>query len=98
MYAVVFKATVKQLDEQYSTVVSQLRERAHDYGCKEFTSVCDGDNGGDMELTVSYWETLEQIKVWKEHPLHLSAQALGKKRWYSSYQVRVVEVLREYAK
>ena len=49
-------------------------------------------------ITVSYWETLEDIKNWKAQSEHLIAQQLGKEKWYKKYTVRVCKVEREYSK
>lgn len=50
----------------------------------------------DVGITVSYWESLEAIKNWKQNVEHLQAQHLGKTKWYSSYHVRICKVEREY--
>ena len=39
MYAVIFKATVKQLDDEYSQTAKRMRELAIEkYGCLDFVS------------------------------------------------------------
>lgn len=93
MYAVIFKATIKTLDDTYSSTASRLRERAiGTYGCLEFTACTEGN----QEIAVSYWKTLDQIRAWKQDPEHLAAQTLGRTKWYSSYQVQIAKVEREY--
>ncbi len=93
MYAVIFKATIKQLDETYAQTAAELRELAKaNYGCIDFVSVCEGD----QELAISYWPGMQQIHAWKLDPVHVRAQELGKTKWYETYQVQVVEILREY--
>jgi len=93
VYAVIFKAKLNQLDESYSLMAQKMRELAiNEYACLEFTSC----NEGDQEIAISYWQSLESIKVWKNNAEHLVAQALGKSAWYESYQVQVVEVLNQY--
>jgi heme-degrading monooxygenase HmoA len=52
---------------------------------------------GARSLTVSYWDSLESIRRWRENPLHREAQALGRRRWYSAYRIQVCRVEREYA-
>lgn len=47
-------------------------------------------------ITVSYWESLDDIKNWKEQTEHLRAQQKGRMDWYSWYQVRICKVEREY--
>ncbi len=94
MYAVIFRATIRQLDSEYRSMASQLRQLAlADYGCLEFTAVTEGE----QEIAISYWSDLEHIRQWKQAALHLTAQRMGKERWYRDYQVQVVELVREYS-
>ena len=93
MYAVIFRAKMKGQDEAYVSMAQSMRYLAKDkYGCTEFVSVTEGSD----EITISYWDTLEQIRAWKQDARHLAAQNLGKSAWYQSYHVQVTEVLREY--
>lgn len=92
MYAVIFKAKMKEITPEYTKTAEQLRELAALAGCTDFTSVLEGE----YEITISYWQTLQQIKSWKENPIHLAAQQKGKFTWYESYHVEVTEILREY--
>jgi heme-degrading monooxygenase HmoA len=93
MYAVIFKAEINELDQQYFDMVEDLRQLSKDkYGCIEISSVTEGTN----EITISYWKDLDDIKKWKSDEVHQIAQQLGKEKWYTSYQVQIVEVLREY--
>lgn len=93
MYAVIFKATINKLDEQYSSLAKRLRILAlESYGCLEFNCIIEGQ----QEIAISYWPDLDAIKKWKQDPEHLRAQGLGKRQFYLSYHVQVVEVLREY--
>lgn len=47
-------------------------------------------------ITVSYWETEESIRNWKNHEKHLVARHKGRSGWYSDYHVRITQVEREY--
>lgn len=94
MYAVIFRATIRELDSQYLDMAERMRELAiNEYGCIEFTACTEGDK----EIAVSYWPSLDSIKKWHQNSEHKEAQALGKSKWYASYQVQVTEVIREYA-
>ncbi len=94
MYVVIFKATINELDGRYSSIAKQLRKLALEkYGCVEFNSVTEGK----QEIAISYWPALDNIRRWKQAPEHLLAQERGKNRYYASYQVQIVEVLREYS-
>ena len=93
MYAVIFRAKIDGFDETYSDMAARMRELAlNKYGCKEFVSVTEGE----QEISISYWENQEQIIIWKQDSEHLAAQKLGRSKWYKSYKVQVVEIIREY--
>lgn len=93
MFAVIFRAQIKNLDEDYKQMATRLRERAiTDYNCIEFSCATEEN----AEITISYWNTLDDITRWKQDPEHLKAQQLGGERWYQNYSVDVVEVRRHY--
>jgi len=95
MYAVIFKAKEKGLDSEYSKMAQKMRKLAFDkYNCKDFVAV--SENG--LEIAISYWESLEDINRWKQDSEHLLAQKLGQSKWYDSYKIEIVEILREYEK
>jgi len=95
MYAVIFKAEIGVLDEAYAKMAVQMRELAiNKYGCTDFMAVTEGT----QEIAISYWENEEQIKLWKQDAKHLVAQELGQSKWYKTYQVQVVKIIREYSK
>lgn len=50
----------------------------------------------DVGITVSYWQTLEDIVAWKNNLEHTEARNLGRKKWYKKYQLRICKVEREY--
>ncbi len=92
-FAVIFRAKIKQFDEQYAATARQLRERAlTEFGCLEFVSCCEGE----QEIAISYWPSLAHIQRWKQDLAHQQAQAKGRADWYSSYQVEIVELKRRY--
>lgn len=93
MYAVIFQAQIKAKDQAYCNTAARMRELAiKEYGCLEFRSACEGH----LEIAISYWETLEHIRQWKQDAEHLEAQRQAKSKWYESYHVQVVEIVREY--
>ena len=95
MYAVIFRAEINKFDESYSEMAAKMRALAIDeYGCSEFTVVTEGM----QEIAISYWKNQEFINKWKQDAQHLVAQKLGRAKWYKSYQVQVVEIIREYSK
>jgi len=93
MFAVIFSAKSAELDEEYDLVAKRMKALALEkYGCIEFLSVAEGHN----RLAISYWEDEAQILAWKKNSEHLLAQELGRTKWYESYRVQVVKILREY--
>jgi len=53
-------------------------------------------NSDGFGITVSYWDSLEAIRNWKDVPAHAAVQARGKKVFYERYEVRVCTVERGY--
>lgn len=93
MFAVIFKATTKSLDEHYSDMVANLRSLAFDqYNCVDFVTLAEGNE----EIAISYWNSLDDIKHWKQDATHLLAQKLGQEKWYKAYRIQVVEIHRDY--
>ena len=94
MFAVIFRANVKELDNSYFETAKRMRDLAFEkYGCLDFLSLSEN---GD-EVAISYWPSLEAIKRWRNDEEHKMAQRKGTELWYASYKVEVVEVLRSYA-
>ena len=95
MYAVIFTAKVKEVDEEYMVLANRMKTLATErYGCIEFKFVSEDEH----EIAISYWPSLKHIENWKNDPEHIKAQALGQQRWYSEYKVQVVKIEREYEK
>lgn len=94
MFAVIFKAEIRELDQTYHETAKRMQDLAlQKYGCMDFLSVTEGNT----EISISYWETQEQIQQWKQNSEHLQAQSLGKSKWYRTYQVEVVEITHQYS-
>lgn len=51
----------------------------------------------ETDILVSYWADLESIERWKQDALHVRTKEIGRQFWYESYQVRIVEVKKQYA-
>ncbi len=94
MYAVIFSATIKALDNEYFETASQLRELAQQhYGCVEFNAYTEGEK----EIAISLWQSQEDILAWRNDPLHVKAQQRGKESWYHDYKVQITQIVREYS-
>lgn len=80
-----------ELDDEYRQMAQRLKTLAFEkYGCREFVSVTDGNE----EIAISYWDSEQQIRDWKNDPEHRRAQKKGHEQWYRSWSVEVCEVLR----
>lgn len=93
MYAVIFKAKVKILGAQYANAAKRIRGLAMvEYNCQEFVSSTESD----AEIAISYQYCEEDILAWRNNAENLATQKFGQEKWYGSYTVEVVEVLRSY--
>ena len=93
MYVVIFRATVRNSDDEYSKVATRMRELAlGQFGCLDFHALTEGNE----EVALSYWQNEESIAKWKSHPEDILAQQMGRERWYESYSVQVAHITHEY--
>ena len=91
-YAVIFTSIHTINIEGYSEMSEKMEQLA-----KQQPGYISMDSAKDrIGITVSYWESLDDIKNWKEQTEHLRAQQKGRMDWYSWYQVRICKVEREY--
>ena len=91
-YAVIFTNTRTLGDNGYAEMADAMEELAKKQpGYLGFESARDG-----LGVSVSYWESLEDIARWKSNADHLFAQKRGIKDWYSWYKVRICLVKSEY--
>lgn len=91
-YAVIFTSTLTNNSEGYSEMGQKMVELAKKQ--KGFLGIDSAREA--VGITVSYWESLEAIKAWKQNSEHLIAQQKGKEQWYSWYNTRICKVEREY--
>lgn len=91
-YAVIFTSVRTDLAEGYGNTATRMVELAH--GQPGFLGVESARES--LGITVSYWESLEAIRHWKQHAEHLLAQQTGRARWYEAYKTRICKVERDY--
>jgi heme-degrading monooxygenase HmoA len=96
VYLVLFKAKINQLDAEYEARAQALRVKAKDYGCLGFESYMQSNTDGDVELALSYWESEEDIRAWRDDEEHQQAQKLGHERYYKSVEIEVHKLQRSY--
>jgi len=91
-FAVIFTSIRTETDEGYSEMADKMVELAKKQ--PGFLGVESARN--EVGITVSYWESLEAIQMWKANMDHKEAQLLGKKEWYKNYKTRIAKVERDY--
>jgi heme-degrading monooxygenase HmoA len=88
-YAVIFASQRTDGDKGYNQMAEKMVELASQQnGFLGIESARDNDLG----ITVSYWESIQAIKEWKENSAHKVAQAKGKTIWYKNFSLRVCRV------
>ena len=94
-YAVIFTSHRTDADpEGYArTVEAMAALAARQPGFLGIESARGPDGLG---ITVSYWESEDAIRAWKQVPQHQSAQRVGRERWYRDYALRVCRIERAY--
>lgn len=91
-YAVIFTSVRTDVDEGYGNTADHMVELAH--GQPGFLGVESARNV--VGITVSYWNSLEAIRHWKQQAEHQIAQERGRTDWYESYKTRICKVERDY--
>ncbi len=91
-YAVIFSSLRADDDPAYHETALRMVELAREQ--PGFLGMESARN--EVGITVSYWESEEAIRRWKQQTDHLEAQQSGRKNWYSAYSVRVCRVERAY--
>ncbi|WP_460220226.1 antibiotic biosynthesis monooxygenase family protein [Psychroserpens sp. MEBiC05023] len=91
-YAVIFTSTHSENTKGYAEMANQMEALA-----KQQTGFIGIESArSDLGITISYWESLDAIKNWKQHTDHLVAQQKGRQDWYTWYKVKICKVEREY--
>lgn len=91
-FAVIFTNLRTDVDEGYHDTANRMVELAQEQpGFLGYESARDG-----LGITISYWESLEAIKNWKQNAEHRIAQQKGRSDWYTSYKTRICKVERDY--
>lgn len=93
-YAVIFSSLRVESENGYGKMAHVMEELAsRQQGFLGVESVRDNGFG----ITISYWESLTDIKRWKANSAHIDAQIKGKSKWYKNYNVRICKVESDYS-
>lgn len=91
-YAVIFSTILSNTTEGYLETANKMEELAKQQ--KGYLGIESARS--EIGITVSYWQTLEDILAWKNNVEHTEVRNLGRERWYKKYQLRICKVEREY--
>ena len=92
-YAVIFTSEKTANEEGYEKMAERMAELAQQQpGYLGHESARE-----NIGITVSYWNSMEAIKNWKQNTEHLFAQKKGRDQWYARYKTRICKVERDYA-
>lgn len=95
-YAVIFSSLRTAGENGYGAMADRMVELAGEQPGFLGVETVRGEDG--FGITVSYWESEEDIRRWKAQSEHLAAQEQGKSTWYEDYELRVAKVERSYGK
>lgn len=91
-FAVIFSSELWGNDPEYAQAAMRMIELAERVpGFLSFESYRMGPCG----VTISYWQSEQAIRAWRENPEHIDVQARGRESWYKRYTLRVARVVRE---
>ena len=91
-YAVIFTTILDNNLEGYLKTAERMEELAKQQS--GFLGI--ESTRKEIGITVSYWQTEEDIIAWKNNIEHTEARNLGREKWYKQYQLRICKVEREY--
>ncbi|MBI2926843.1 MAG: antibiotic biosynthesis monooxygenase [Verrucomicrobia bacterium] len=92
-YAAIFTSLRTEGDHGYDAMARRMVElAAQQPGFLGVESV----RAEGLGITVSYWESLEAIKAWRDNAEHRVAQQKGRSQWYRQFRLRICKVERDY--
>ena len=97
MIAVIFEA-VPRAEQRHAYLDAAARLRAQLEAIDGFISIerFESLTSPGRILSLSYWQDEAAVRRWRNLEAHRRVQALGRKRIFADYRLRVAEVLRDY--
>ena len=97
MYAVIFEVELNEGgQEKYLSIAAKLKELLVTMpgfiSIERFESLV---NEGKL-LSLSFWESKEDIGYWKKNLDHMNAQSQGRAKLFKDYRIRLAEVYKDY--
>jgi heme-degrading monooxygenase HmoA len=91
-YAVIFSSIHHEVDELYHQSLKNTEIEA-----QKIKGYLGMDSArSEIGISVSYWESMDDIQLWLNNSIHREAKEMGIKKWYESYHVRICKVEKEY--
>lgn len=90
-YAVIFTTVKSEEQDGYAEMNARMFALAKEQ--KGYLGIESAK--GEVNVSVTYWETPEDIARWKNHADHLIAQQKGYETWYQAFATRVCRVERD---
>lgn len=91
-YAVIFTTTLSNQQEGYVEMAKRMEELA-----QQQPGFLGMDSArAEIGITISYWASLDAIDLWRKNAAHREAKALGKSKWYASYDLKICRVLSKF--
>ena len=91
-YAVIFASEKSSQLDGYNQMAERMIELAQQQ--EGFLGIDSASS--DIGITVSYWQSLEDIKNWKTNSEHQVARKQGRETWYKGFTLRVAKVESHY--
>lgn len=93
-YAVVFTSRLRGAPAGYEETARRMEELAA--GQPGFLGIASARGADGLGITVSYWDSLDAVRRWKEDPEHALAQARGRESYYEKFVIDVCAVERSH--
>lgn len=87
-----------RLNSEYAAAYDEIaaRMRALAEGMPGFISFKTFSAEDGERVSVIEFESEETLRAWREHPEHREAQELGRKMFYTEFQIQVSSIVRQY--
>ena len=90
MVLIVFRSRLRPENvEEFEKLAHKLLELAQ--SMPGFISYKRYLNEDGERCSIIEFETAEQLRAWREHPVHRDAQRMGRERYYQEYHLQVFE-------
>ena len=83
-------------ESDFATALQQMQEQVKKYDGFLGEMPCRSLDNENKFITLFFWTDRESIKAWREDPVHMKIQQLGRDKIFSRYKIRVCELEREY--